>query len=176
MAATGFTDQTGLTDDPTSSFIPPQEITVPQTRRLVGDDGTETVWEPDDEEQDAFATLLNCGKRAKTISIMGHSVGIESLNVDDDLRVGVFTKDYLGTEAYARAVQLATCAAGIKTIDGQPIYAPWSSDESPESVFEAKLNVLRKAHASVIMEAYPHILNLDKEFAELAMKLGKLTG
>jgi hypothetical protein len=183
MAATGFTTSTGLTTDPTAQFAP-QEAPVPEpiqpegeTRRLVGEAiQSEKVWEPSDDERSQFATLLNCGKQTKVVTIMGHKVGIESLNVDDDLRVGTFTKDYLGTEAYARAVQLATVAAGIRTVDGVPLYTPFSRDESPESIFDAKVEKLRGYHSSVIMEIYPHILNLDVEFAKLAIKLGKLKG
>lgn len=184
MVATGFTSATGLNDP---HLIPPQDVapqSIPvsqegeETRRLVSTPAqrSEDEWDPSDEERDQFATLLNCGKRTAVITVMGHQVGIESLNVDDDLRVGLFTQKFLGSEAYARAVALATCAAGIRTVDGRALYTPVSSDESPESIFECKLEKLRKYHASVIMEIHPHILNLDIEFANLAMKLGKLKG
>jgi hypothetical protein len=181
MVATGFTEQTGLNDP---AFIPPQEIPIPtqvpqteESRRLVSQPvQTEEMWEPTEAERDQFATLLNCGKRSTVVSVMGHKVGIESLNVDDDLRVGVFTQKYLGTEAYGRAVALATCAAGVRTIDGRPLYNPLSVDESPESIFEGRLERLRHYHASAIMEIHPHILQLDIDFANLAVKLGKLTG
>lgn len=181
MVATGFTAHTGVNDP---QFIPPQEIPTPiqvpqteETRRLVSQPvQAEELWEPTDEERDQFATLLNCGKRSAVVTVMGHKVGIESLNVDDDLRVGLFTQHYLGTEAYGRAVALATCAAGVRTIDGRMLYTPISVDESPESIFDAKLEKLRGYHASAIMEIHPHILQLDIDFANLAVSLGKLKG
>jgi hypothetical protein len=182
MVATNFTTATGLTADP-GAYMPSQDIPAAppeefvETRRLVGEAvQTEQIWEPSEEERDQFATFLNVGKQTKTITVMGHKVGIESLNIDDNLRIGTFTKDYLGTEAYAEAVRVATCAAAIRTVDGRPLYLPFSQDESPESIFEARLELLKRAHTSIVMETYPHILNLDVKFAELAIKLGKLKG
>ena len=67
-------------------------------------------------------------------------------------------------------------AAGIRTIDNRPLYSPLSRDESPEHIFDQKLEKLREYHSSVVMEIYPHILNLDAEFAKLAIQLGKLKG
>jgi CRISPR/Cas system-associated endonuclease Cas3-HD len=71
---------------------------------------------------------------------------------------------------------VATCAAGIRTIDGRPLYNALSRDESPESIFQAKLQKLRQYYPVVITEIYREILNLDVEFVELAVKLGKLKG
>lgn len=185
MVATGFTQHTGLTSDPTAQFLaPPQESSGPiqvepteESRRLVSTPvPSEEIWEPDNEERAQFASLMTVGIKTKVIDCMGHSVGISSLTVDDDLSIGIFTKDYLGTEAYARAIQLATCAAGVRTIDGRMLYAPLSPDEPAEAIFHGKLEKLRKYHTSVIMEIYPHILNLDADFARLAIKLGKLKG
>ncbi len=119
---------------------------------------------------------MSCGKRTKVIEVLGHSVGIESLNVDDDLRIGLFTKEYRESDAYARAVHIGTCAAGVRTIDGRLLYTPISEDETPESVFQAKVTKLLKFYPVSITEIYREILNLDAEFGELAMKLGKLKG
>lgn len=189
MVATGFTQYTtvpGATEG--VSFIPPQDvpnaraITVqpPQgeSRRLVSEPladapSGQTIWDPTPDDREGFATLLTCGKSSKVVDVMGHAVGIESINVDDDLLIGKFTKDYLGTEAYARAIQLATCAAGVRTVDGAPLYQSLSPTEPTETAFNARLAILRKYHSSVIMGIYPHILHLDVEFGALLEKLGK---
>lgn len=138
--------------------------------------GNEETTELTEDERSQFETLLTCGKRTKTVDVMGHAVGIESLNVDDDLRIGLYTKDYRESDAYARAIQLATCAAGIRTIDKRSLYQSLSRDETSESVFQAKVQKLLQYHAAVITEIYREIMNLDVEFGELAMKLGKLKG
>jgi hypothetical protein len=160
---------------PTAAEMPLEEFT--ETRRLVGapleDDGAFT---PTEDERAQFVSLMTCGKKTKVIDVMGHSVGIESLNVDDDLRVGMFTKEYLGSEAHARAVHVATAAAGIRTVDGRLLYTALSEDETPESIFQSKVNKLLKWYPVAITEVYREVLNLDVEFVELALKLGKLKG
>jgi hypothetical protein len=171
-------------------FLEPQEVPNPtppppptlseeftETRRVVGEPlKGEEIFTPTDEERKQFITLMSCGKRTKVIDVLGHSVGIESLNVDDDLRIGLFTKEYRESDAYARAVHIGTCAAGIRTVDGRLLYTPLSPDETSESIFAAKVDRLLKYYPVSITEIYREILNLDAEFGELALKLGKLKG
>ena len=152
--------------------------TVPEeeTRRLVSDTQGEDITELSDEDRHAFDSLLTCGKRTKTIEVMGHKVTIESLNVDDDLRIGLWTKDYRDSDAYARAIQVATCAAGVRAINNRPLYQSLSSDESTNAIFQIKADKLSGYYPIVITEIYRAILDLDAEFADLAIKLGKLKG
>lgn len=134
------------------------------------------VTELTDEERKWFDTLLTVGRRAKTISVCGHSVVIQNLNTDDDLRIGLFCKDFQGAvPADARAYQVATCAAGIRSIDGQPLYQPLG-DTDPQEIFDQKLARLRNYYPVVITQIYREILALDGEFIELAQKLGKPVG
>ncbi len=151
-------------------------------RIRVDTEDTETPAEEDpvteltDEERRWFDTLLTVGRRSKTISVCGHSVVIQNLNTDDDLRIGLFCRDYLGAApADTRAYQLATCAAGIRSVDGQPLYQPLG-DTDPQEIFDQKLDRLRKYYPVVITQIYREILALDGEFIELAQKLGKPVG
>lgn len=150
----------------------PQE----ETRRLVGSSASEEVFTPTPQELAQFSSLLTVGKREKAIEVLGHRVTIASLNTDDDLHIGMFTKDYLDSTAYPTAVKLATCAAGIRAINNRPIYNTLSSDESAYSVFLAKVEKLREYHLAPLTEIHREILQLDQEFGELAVKLGKLPG
>lgn len=138
---------------------------------------TEEITELTDEERTWFSTLLNCGKRHKIITVMGdHKVAIQTLNSDDDLRIGMYTKEFKDSDAYPRAYQIAVCAAGIRTIDNRPLYQPITEDEDENAVFVEKVNRMRKFYPVVITEIYRAIMDLDTEFAELARKLGKLNG
>ncbi len=174
----------GLTSDPTQFInpdqpfmtVPPEEEPQEETRRLVGETVDEDVFTPSLEERAMFSSLLTCGKQAKVVTVLGHQVGIESLNVDDDLRIGLFTKEFLDSTGYATAVKLATCASGIRTVNNRPLYTAMSTDESPESIFQAKVEKLRRWHMSAITEIYREIIDLDVKFGELAIKLGKLKG
>jgi len=160
--------------------VPPEPyvaVEKPEDRRVVGEAAPdERITELTAEERAIFSSLLTCGKRSKTVEVLGHQVGIESLNNDDDLRVGLYTKDFLNSDAYPRAVHIGTCAAGIRTIDGRPLYNPLSEDDGPQGAFQAKVDKLLKFYPIVVTEIYREILRLDLEFAELAEKLGKLKG
>lgn len=147
-----------------------------ESRRIVSDTQGENITELSDEDRHAFDSLLTCGKRTKTIEVMGHKVTIESLNVDDDLRIGMYTKEYRDSDAFPRAVQVATCAAGIRAVNNRPLYQALSTDESTNAIFQIKVDKLANYYPIVITEIYREILNLDAEFAELALKLGKLKG
>lgn len=168
-----------LIQEPT---IRPPELFVPEEREKVATPEQEAaaegeeVTELTDEERGWFETLLTVGRRSRTISVMGHEVVIQNLNTDDDLRIGLFCKEFQGAPpADARAYQLATCAAGVKTVDGLPLYQPLGHADDQE-MFDQKVNRLRQYYPVVITQIYREILSLDGEFMELAQKLGKLKG
>lgn len=154
----------------------PQEFPGGGDRVLVGDSASEKVNTLSDEKRALFATLMVCGRMSKTLDIMGHEVVVETLNTDDDLRVGLFAKPYVGSEAHERAWQIGTCAAGVRSIGGRPVYNALSTEEGPEAIFDAKVSKLLKYYPIVVTEMYRAILGLDVEFAELATELGKLKG
>lgn len=155
-----------LDEDPTS---PAPEVPEPE------EDEGEQVTELTDDERHLFSQLVTVGQRSKTISVMGHEVTINNLRVSDDLRIGLYCKPYEGSKMEQRAFQVAVCAAGIREIDGAPLYqslTPQTEDES----FDKKVAILKDFYPVVITEIYREVMALDQEFVELAMKLGKLKG
>lgn len=171
----------GMTlEDTPAPLAPPEEFPVSNEPISVAEDVVapeDPVTELTDEERTWFSTLLTCGRRHKTITVMGdHAVAVQTLNADDDLRIGIFTKQYKDSDAYPRAYQIAVCAAGIRTVDGRPLYQPITEDEDADAVFAEKVERMRKFYPVVITEVYRAIMDLDTEFAELSRKLGKLNG
>lgn len=155
----------------------PGEAPEEEDRRKVDESSEEEVTELTDEERTWFSSLLTCGRRYKTITVMGdHKVAIQTLTGDDDLRIGLYTKSFRDSDAYPRAYQIAVCAAGIRTVDDRPLYQPITESEDADAVFAEKLERMRKFYPVVITEIYRAIIELDGEFAELARKLGKLSG
>lgn len=157
------------------------ELPVEETKRVVGelveiDDGKETVTELTDEERQWFRSLLTVGRRYKTISVMDHSIDIQTLTIADELRIGIFCKDYKDSQADYRSYQLAVCAAGIRSIAGAPLYTSLVQNADEGEVFSQKVDRLKEFYPIVVSQIYTNILELDKEFAELADKLGKLKG
>ena len=164
--------------EPFVSFGDEERIRVatPEQEEIAAAAAGEQTTELTDEERKWFDTLLTVGRRSKTISVFGHSVVIQNLNTDDDLRIGLACKEFQGAvPADARAYQVATCAAGIRSIDGQPLYQPLGETD-PQEMFDQKMARLRQYYPVVITQIYREILALDGEFIELAQKLGKLVG
>jgi hypothetical protein len=157
--------------------FPSADVPVEEDRQKVADEVVEEVTELSDEERVWFSTLLTCGRRHKTITVMGdHKVAVQTLNADDDLRIGLYTKDFKDSDAYPRAYQIAVCASGVRSIDGRPLYQPITESEDEGAVFAEKVSRMSKFYPVVITEIYRAIMDLDTEFAELARKLGKLSG
>lgn len=154
-------------------------------RKLVGDLITEEIEEEQpkgvltefsDEDRDWFKTLLTLGRREKTVELYGHQVRIQTLKVKDELRLGLFTKPHKGSDFYGRAHQLATCAAGLKLIDGKPVVPHPLTPDDEESTFQNKIDVLEEYYPIFITSLYEKINELEVEASKLIETLGKRLG
>lgn len=136
------------------------------------------VTELTDQERADFAALITVGRRTKKITVMDHSVVIQTLKTGDEMRIGLFTKEYLETQGFARAYQVAVCAAGIKEVDGKPLWQPLSASEAlnEDEAFRKSVEIVEDYYPIVVSQVYQAIMNLEREFADLAIKLGKLPG
>ena len=135
------------------------------------------VTELTDRERADFASLLTCGRRSKTITVMGHPVVVQTLTTADEMRIGLFTKKYLDSQlGFQRAYQVAVCAAGVRELQGRPLFTSLSEVTSEDEVFDRSVEAVQKLYPVVVTQIYQAILDLEREFAELAIKLGKLSG
>ncbi|QDF18603.1 tail assembly chaperone [Gordonia phage Pupper] len=174
--------------DPTvdPDLAPPQPQ---QTRRVVGEPvATESEAEAAPEEEKVttlteeerrdLQMLMTCGRRLKTIDVLGHKVKIQTLKSGDEMRIGLYTKPHLGSQGFSRAYQVGVCAAGIIDVDGTPLYSALSQseDEDAEHVFAKRVELLEDYYAVALSKIYDEIMTLEVEFAKLADKLGKLSG
>jgi hypothetical protein len=128
------------------------------------------------EEELMFASLLTCGRRSKTIKIMDHTVVVETVNGDDDLRIGLYAKPYVGSLGEQRAYQIAVAAAGIRSIDGKPFATTVYSDVDNSALFDEKVAKVQRMYPHVIQRIYRAVVDAEKEFAELVERLGKSDG
>lgn len=128
------------------------------------------------EEEVMFASLLTCGRRSKTVKVLDHTVVVETLNNDDDLRIGLFVKDYVGSIGEQRAYQVGVAAAGIRTFDGRPLATTVYTDVDQSALFDEKAAIVLKMYPLVTQRIYRAVLEAEKEFAELVERLGKSNG
>ena len=126
------------------------------------------------EERTDFAKLMTVGRRLKTIDVAGPKVTIQTLTSADEMRIGLHTKPYLDTQGFARAYHVGVCAAGIVEVKNQPLWQSLLPVEDPDEVFSKNVEALSKFYPVVISRIYDGIMELEREFAKLAIKLGKL--
>jgi len=176
-----MTQSEAIPVDPTvdPDFAPPEQ------RRIVGElvevdpleDQDSDVTELTSEERRDFASLLTCGRRSKKISVMGHSVVIQTLKTGDEMRVGLFTKKYLESQlGFQRAYQVAVVAAGVREIQGKPLFKELREVTNEDEIFDKNVEAVLEYYPIVVTQIYQAIMDLEREYAELAIKLGKLKG
>jgi len=156
----------------------PDRQLVADTAAVVDDtEDEDQVTELTDQERIDFASLLTCGRRSKTITVMGHPVVIQTLTTADEMRIGLFTKAYLNSQlGFQRAYQVAVCAAGIRELQGKPLFSSLRETTSADEVFDKSVEAVKALYPIVVTQVYQAIMDLEREFAELAVKLGKLPG
>lgn len=132
------------------------------------------VTELTSEERSRFQSLLTIGQTTKKVDVLGHPVVIKTMTVADELMVGLESQKYRGSEAFPRAYQSAVVAASTVTIDGKQLYIPISPEESDSEVFQKRLEKVHSLYPIVVSEIYRHYMEVEKDFAQLAQKLGKL--
>lgn len=128
------------------------------------------------EEQLTFASLLTCGRRSKTVNIYDHTVVVQTLCADDDLRIGLYAKDYMGSLGEQRAYQIGVAAAGIRSIDGKPFVPSLFETGNEDALFDEKVAKVSKMYPTTINRVYRAVLDAEKEFVELTQRLGKSQG
>jgi hypothetical protein len=165
--------------DPTEVPPPPSPPAgVSEDHHLVGEPvaakGEEVELSP--EEQVMFASLLTCGRRSKVIRLFDHTVVVQTLCGDDDLRIALYVKEYKDSIGEQRAYQIGVSAAGIRSIDGQPLVQTLYENADPDAMFDEKIVKVAQMYPTVINKLYRAVMDAEKEFVELATKLGKLDG
>lgn len=144
--------------------------------RVVGNLGDTQEVELSPEEQVNFASLLTCGRRSKTLHILDHTVVVQTLSCADDLRVGLYAKEYAASVGEQRAYHVAVAAAAIRSINGSPIVPTLFEQPDEDALFDQKVKVVEKMYPTVVSRIYKGALAAEKEFVELVDRLGKSFG
>lgn len=128
------------------------------------------------EEEVMFASLLTCGRRTKTVKVLDHVVVVQTLNCDDDLRIGLWAKPYVDSLGEQRAYQIGVAAAGIRSIDGRPFVATLYEGADESALFDEKAAKVSKMYPHAVQRIYRAVLDAEKEFVSLVERLGKSSG
>lgn len=154
---------------PPSGVKKPTEVPVPDTSEKESEGLSP-------EEHALFSSLLTCGRKINTVDIFNHIVVVHSLCGDDDLRIGLYVKEFQGSLGESRAYQIGVAAAGIETIDGTPLVTPLFANADESTLFDEKVKRVAKMYPVVINRIYRAVLDAEKDFVELTVRLGKSNG
>lgn len=78
----------------------------------------------DKRHQDDFDGLMFIGALTHSFDCYGHEVVIRTLTVDELLKVGMMTKEFVDTLGSDRAYITAIVSMCVETVDGRPLITP----------------------------------------------------
>jgi hypothetical protein len=146
-----------------------------QERKMIEDLGLNDPVDLTEEEEQVFSDLLFIGRKEKLIHIAGHTILVSTLTTDVELQLGLLTKEFQGSDGYARAYKTAVVAASIKEVDGRPLYQSLSSEESDDVAYvvRKKFEKVQKYYPVLLEMIYTQVVELEKELFPLVEKLKK---
>jgi hypothetical protein len=125
-----------------------------------------------EDESESFRNLVMVGAISDTFEIAGHKVILHTLNVDEDLQVGVLLHKFTDTHAFPRAYKTLICAAAIISIDGEPLVTHFSLSEGKVTVQE-RFDKLKDFFPVVIDAIYERFVELEEKVTPVVSRLGK---
>ena len=137
--------------------------------------GLETPIELTPEDELLFEELIMIGRRQKQVRVAGHHILLSTMNTDVELQIGLLTKEFMGSDAYARAYKAAVVAASVTEIDGRPVYQPLSPGEEDTTIIvRKKFERVREYYPIIVDMIYNHVMELEQELFPLVEKLKKM--
>lgn len=127
------------------------------------------------EEEDEVLDLINAGRKERHIELFGRRIHLRTLTIEEELKVSEITKPYIGSDGYPRAYRTAVVAAAIRTIDGELLFNPISTEEFDRIIFE-KFKKLLDYYPLAVDQIYSQYQQMEAELFKLVEKLGKSLG
>lgn len=118
------------------------------------------------ETQAAVDGLTHLGYLEKTVEFCGHRFGIRTLYGNEDLLIGIITKEYVETMAQAKAWTIAHVALALTHVDGQKDFCPPASYDELENARGRFQYVASKWQYPTIDAVFKHFAVLVAEQAE----------
>jgi FtsP/CotA-like multicopper oxidase with cupredoxin domain len=139
------------------------------------DEQDEDLPEFDPQWQEDFNGLLFLGSLSKTFDYMGHRFTIRTLNGGEILAVAQVTAPYAGTIAENRAYTMATVAATVVAVDGQPLPLPFEKI-TPTAALQQRFERVKDWFPPTIDYVFGEYLALNGKVEEVLAKMGEAFG
>lgn len=127
------------------------------------------------EEEDEVVDLIHAGRKETTFELFGRTIHLRTLTIEEELKVSEITKPYLGSDGYPRAYRTAVVAAAIRTIDGQLLFNPISTEEFSQLILK-KYEKLLGYYPLAVDQIYARYRDMELELLKLVERLGKSSG
>lgn len=156
------------------TFVDPADVAAADGRSAdldeVEDDTESSAFTFDDRWQNDFEGLLYIGHLEDTVEMMGHEFRIKTLTQREKLKISLLSKPYEQTTmGFLKAYRAACCAAGLLTVDGQPLFSAQKNVDSLQQKFNY---VTENWHEPVIDLLYAKIDQLEGKSLEVMRDLG----
>lgn len=139
------------------------------------DESKEDLPEFDPQWQEDFNGLLFLGSLSNTFDYMGHRFTIRTLNGGEILAVAQVIAPYTGTVAENRAYSMATVAASVVAVDGQPLPLPFEK-MTPAAALQQRFERVKDWFPPTIDMAFGEYLKLNAKVEEVLAKMGEAFG
>jgi hypothetical protein len=128
-----------------------------------------------EEESELFRTLITVGCISETVDVFGHQIVLRTLNVDEDLQVGLIIKTFNDSLAFQRAYKTLMVAAAVRSVDGVPLIQALSMlDETNANSVQLKFEKMKEYYPPVIDKLYTELTRIESRVIPLLSRLGKI--
>ena len=111
------------------------------------------------------------GKDTREVDILGHSVAMHTLTVEESLKAALIAKEYAGSGGSILATKTAMLAAAIDAIDAETLYAPAKINEN--EIYGKYKALVTGYYPTFIGECYEEYSKMEREQAEKVDRLKK---
>lgn len=143
-------------------------------------DAEEKAEEPlpefDPRHREAFEGVLYLGRLTQTVSLYGHTFVVRTLTTEENAEIALIVKPYEGLPAANMVYQAAVVAAGLVSVDGQPLPGAITVDKTGE-LTTIKYPYVAKNYMPPVKEAiYNKIFALEVKARHALLALGEASG
>jgi hypothetical protein len=160
--------------EPGSQPAPPPPDPVPLGDAGVPDEGEPIgIGEADPRWKIDYHGLLFTGALRGYFRYLGHRIDIRTLRSSDELILGLLTREYSDTVAYARAHAQGIAALAVEAVDGKPMPVPLGENGDSYAWARDRYAYAGRWYPFVIDAVFERYLELEQRARAVLDELGK---
>lgn len=154
--------------------VDPEPQPQPEPQAAPEEPQEERKGEFDPRHRQDLTGLLYLGRLESSFTYAGHDFRVRTLSAGETIEAGELIKPSLGTRIEFRAWAAAQAAAGIISVDGQPLIVPLVAGAEP--TLEEKYRYVLKWYEPIIQRVHHEISVLEGRAQEILEAMGKAGG